>query len=166
MRCKAEVLLGRVEDALNVPVQAIFRQGPVAFVYVQDGAGFAQRQVELGRASELLIEITKGLAAGDRVLLREPKSFEIVSKLDASVFEMANASAPGFGGARPAMNATSPEAPTAGGLPAQGEGRRRGGGQGGGQGGPPSGGRGRPEGSSGGSSAPGGAPPAAAPATN
>jgi HlyD family secretion protein len=166
MRCKAEVLLGRVEDALNVPVQAIFRQGPVAFVYVQDGAGFAQRQVELGRASELLIEITKGLAAGDKVLLREPKSFEIVSKLDASVFEMANASAPGFGGARPAMNATPPEAPTAGGPPAQGEGRRRGGGQGGGQGGPPSGGRGRPEGSSGGSSAPGGAPPAAAPATN
>jgi hypothetical protein len=164
------VLLGRVEDALNVPVQAIFRQGPVAFVYVQDGAGFAQRQVELGRASELLIEITKGLAAGDKVLLREPKSFEIVSKLDASVFEMANASAPGFGGARPAMNATPPEAPTAGGPPAQGEGRRRGGGQGG----PPSGGRGRPEGAGtpggnpGGTpgGTPGGAPPAAAPATN
>jgi multidrug resistance efflux pump len=162
MRCKAEILLGRVDDALNVPVQAIFRQGPVAFVYVQDGAGFAQRQVELGRSSELQIEIKKGLAAGDKVLLREPKSFEIVAKLDASVFEMANASAPGFGGARPAMNATPPEAPTAGGPPAQGEGRRRGGGQGG----PPSGGRGRPEGSSGGSSAPGGAPPAAAPATN
>jgi len=166
MRCKAEILLGRVDDALNVPVQAIFRQGPVAFVYVQDGAGFAQRQVELGRSSELLIEITKGLAAGDKVLLREPKSFEIVSKLDASVFEMANASAPGFGGARPAMNATPPEAPTAGGPPAQGEGRRRGGGQGGGQGGPPSGGRGRPEGAGNPGGTPGGAAPAAAPATN
>ena len=156
MRCKAEILLGRVDDALNVPVQAIFRQGPVAFVYVQDGVGFAQRQVELGRASELQIEIKKGLAAGDKVLLREPKSFEIVSKLDASVFEMANASAPGFGGARPAMNATPAEGtsngtnPGAGGPPA--EGRRRGG-----AGGPPSGqpgsggpgnpgGRGRPSG--------------------
>ncbi len=156
MRCKAEILLGRVDDALNLPVQAIFRQGPVAFVYVQDGAGFAQRQVELGRSSELQIEIKKGLAAGDKVLLREPKSFEIVAKLDASVFEMANASAPGFGGARPAMNATPPEGasnganPGAGGPPA--EGRRRGG-----AGGPPSGqpgsggpgnpgGRGRPTG--------------------
>ena len=160
MRCKAEVLLGRVEDALNIPVQAIFRQGPVAFVYVQDGAGFAQRQVELGRASELNIEIRTGLAAGDRVLLREPKSFEITKKLDPSVFEMANASAPGFGGApgggRPPMNATPAEgaggAGGASGAPggpgAGGEGRRRGGGGGGsgGGGGPGAGGGGGPRG--------------------
>jgi HlyD family secretion protein len=151
MRCKAEVLLGRVEDSLNIPVQAIFRQGPVAFVYVQDGAGFAQRQVELGRASELNIEIRTGLAAGDRVLLREPKSFEITKKLDPSVFEMANASAPGFGGARPAANATPAEgagAPAASGGPgAGGEGRRRGGSGGpGGAGGPGAGGGGGPRG--------------------
>ena len=136
MRCKAEVLLGRVEDALHVPVQAIFRQGPVAFVYVQDGAGFAQRQVDLGRASELNIEIKKGLAAGDRVLLREPKSFEITAKLDPSVFEMANASAPNFSAAPPAMGNTASD----GERPAGGEGRRRGGGGGGRPGGgPPSG---------------------------
>lgn len=147
MRCKAEVLLGRVEDALHVPVQSIFRQGPVAFVYVQDGAGFAQRQVELGRASELNIEIKKGVAAGDKVLLREPKSFEVTAKLDPSVFEMANASAPNFnaapGGGRPPMGATPAEgggAPAAAaGGPPSGEGRRRGGGGGGG-GGRPSGG--------------------------
>jgi len=140
MRCKAEVLLGRVEDALHVPVQSIFRQGPVAFVYVQDGAGFAQRQVELGRASELNIEIKKGVAAGDKVLLREPKSFEVTAKLDPSVFEMANASAPNFnaapGGGRPPMGATPAEgggAPAAAaGGPPSGEGRRRGGGGGGG----------------------------------
>lgn len=146
MRCKAEVLLGRVDDALNVPVQAIFRQGPVAMVYVQDGAGFAQRQVDLGRASELNIEIKKGLAAGDKVLLREPKSFEITTKLDPSVFEMANASAPSAGGGRPPMNANpaeSAEKPAGG--PPSGEGRRRGGG-GGGAGGPDGGGRGRPDG--------------------
>lgn len=110
MRCKAEILLGRVDDAINIPVQAIFRQGPVAYVYVQDGAGFAQRQVDLGRASELVIEVTKGLQTGDKVLLREPKSFEVTAKLDPSVFEMANASA--GGGGRPSqrgMNA-SPDA--------------------------------------------------------
>jgi hypothetical protein len=127
MRCKAEVLLGRVDDTVNIPVQAIFRQGPVAFVYVEGGGGFEQRQVELGRASELQIEITKGVQPGDEVLLREPKSFEITKKLDASVFELANASAPGFGGGRPpAMNATPPAA--AEGAPAGGgEGRPRGG---------------------------------------
>lgn len=171
MRCKAEVLLGRVEDAVNIPVQAIFRQGPVAFVYVADGAGFAQRQVELGRASELMIEVKKGVNPGDRVLLREPKSFEIVSKLDSSVFEMANASAPsggagggatgGMGGGprggmpgggapsgAPSTGAADGAAPAGGppsGAPA-GEGRRRGGGGSGGGGGPGGGGRGRPDG--------------------
>jgi hypothetical protein len=136
-----------------VPVQAIFRQGPVAFVYVQDGAGFAQRQVELGRASELNIEITKGLVSGDKVLLREPKAFEITAKLDASVFEMANASAPNFspppGGDRPPMNASPAEGAGAPASVGSGEGPRRGprgGGQGGGgQGG--GGGRNRPDGS-------------------
>ena len=155
MRCKAEILLGRVEDAVNVPMQAIFRQGPVAFVYVADGTGFAQRQVDLGRASELQIEVKKGVEPGERVLLREPKPFEVTSKLDPSVFELANASAPGFGGAggpprgagMPAMNAS----PGAGGGAAAGasggaggpprEGRRGGGGGGrpSGAGGPPAG---------------------------
>ncbi len=114
MRCKAEILLGRVDDALSVPVQAIFRQGPVAFVYVGDGGSFAQRQVELGRASELFIEVTKGLIAGDQVLLREPKSFEIGAKLDQSVFEtMNNASA---GSASP----TPPRAPITNATPSGG----------------------------------------------
>ncbi len=180
MRCKAEVLLGRVEDAINIPVQAIFRQGPVAFVYIADGAGFAQRQVELGRASELMIEVKKGVNPGDRVLLREPKSFEITSKLDSSVFEMANASAPSGGmgagmgggvgggmggGPRGGMpsGAAPSGAPSAGadgaangagaeGAAPAGEGRRRGGG---------GGGRGRPDGAPKNGDAPAGQPAAA-----
>ena len=156
MRCKAEILLGRVEDSVNIPVQGIFRQGPVAFVYVQEGVGFAQRQVELGRASELQIELKKGVNPGDRVLLREPKSFEVVSKLDQSVFEIANASAPGMGGGgRPPMNRPQEAmgekpagGPPSGGAP--GEGRRRGAGAGGGAAGAGAGGagggRGRPDG--------------------
>ena len=179
MRCKAEILLGRVEDAINVPVQAIFRQGPVAFVYVQDGAGFAQRQVELGRASELLVEVKKGVEPGSKVLLREPKAFEITSKLDASVFEMANATAPGVGGGaagggRPPMGRGMDASPAevsapagangAGGPPAGGDGRRRGGGGGGG-----SAGQGRPAGtgSAGGDTAAGapGSAPSSAPAS-
>jgi HlyD family secretion protein len=151
MRCKAEILLGRVEDAVNVPMQAIFRQGPVAFVYVADGAGFAQRQVDLGRASELQIEVKKGVTPGEKVLLREPKPFEVTTKLDPSVFELANASAPGFGGAgMPAMGATpsaegggAPSGAGAGGPPREG---RRGAGGGGGGGGRPTGAGGPPSG--------------------
>ncbi len=111
MRCKAEILLGRVDDSINIPVQAIFRQGPVAFVYVRDGSGFAQRQVELGRASELFIEVTKGVLEGDKVLLREPKAFEVVAKLDHTVFEGMNNATPSFG------SGPTPQAPGANATP-------------------------------------------------
>lgn len=81
MRCRAEIELGVVEDAISVPIQSVFRTGPLAFVYVADDGGWAQRKVDLGRASELAVEITAGLSSGERVLLREPDASEIVSRL-------------------------------------------------------------------------------------
>ncbi len=82
MRCKADINVGHVEDALFVPIQAVFRNGPVSFVYVPKGSGFAERQVTLGDASELFVQINDGLAEGDVVLLREPSLGEIVGRID------------------------------------------------------------------------------------
>jgi multidrug efflux pump subunit AcrA (membrane-fusion protein) len=84
MRCKAEIYVGEVEDAIYVPLQAVFREGSDAFVYVPDGSGFSQQRVDLGRASGLHVEITDGLSAGEVVLLREPKVNEIVTRLPAA----------------------------------------------------------------------------------
>ena len=82
MRCKAEIYVGRVEDTLSVPLQAVFHEGPTAYVYVPQGSGFAQRQVTVGEASELHVEVSSGLAEGDVVLLRQPQPAEIVARLD------------------------------------------------------------------------------------
>ncbi|MHC4769996.1 MAG: efflux RND transporter periplasmic adaptor subunit, partial [Planctomycetota bacterium] len=71
MRCKSEIYVGRVDDVIHVPIQAVFREGPAAYVYVPQGAGFVQRQVRIGEASGLHAEITDGLEEGDVVLLRE-----------------------------------------------------------------------------------------------
>ncbi len=81
MRCKAQILLDEVREALSVPVQAVFRTGRASFVYVPDGGGFAQKLVRVGRTSEVDAEIVDGLAAGDVVLLREPRPDEITSQL-------------------------------------------------------------------------------------
>ena len=83
MRCKAEIYVGEVQDAIYVPLQAVFREGSDAFVYIPDGSGFSQRRVDLGRASGLHVEITDGLSDGEVVLLREPKVNEIVARLPA-----------------------------------------------------------------------------------
>lgn len=82
MRCKADIYVGRVDDAVHVPLQAVFRNGPTAFVYVPQGAGFAQRPVELGEASTLYMQVTEGLAPGETVLLREPRPREIVARIE------------------------------------------------------------------------------------
>ncbi len=89
MRCKGEILLGHVQAAIAVPVQAVFRQGPVSFVYARDGSAIVQREVTLGRSSELQAEVLKGLNEGDEVLLREPLVGETVLRLDPKLFEAA-----------------------------------------------------------------------------
>jgi HlyD family secretion protein len=81
MRCKSDIYVGRVDDVIHVPLQAIFREGPAAYVYVPKGSGFAQRLVQIGQASGLHAEISAGLEEGEFVLLREPKPREIVARL-------------------------------------------------------------------------------------
>ncbi|MEM7627409.1 MAG: efflux RND transporter periplasmic adaptor subunit [Planctomycetota bacterium] len=78
MRCTGEITVGRVDDALAVPIQAVFTEGDQHFCYVPAGGGYVHPQpVEIGRASETLVEITEGLEPGDRVLLRNPLPGEL-----------------------------------------------------------------------------------------
>ncbi len=78
LRCEARIELGRVENALAVPVQAVFNDGPVRYVLRAGAAGRFQRiPVMLGRTSDTDAEILRGIAEGDRVLLREPQAGEV-----------------------------------------------------------------------------------------
>ena len=81
MRCRSEIELGMVENALSVPIQSVFREGPLAYVYVPEDGGWAQKEVALGRSSELAIEVVRGVDVGDFVLLREPDPVEVVSRI-------------------------------------------------------------------------------------
>jgi HlyD family secretion protein len=78
MRARSEILVDRVDNAVFVPIQAIFREGGQAYVYVPVRGGYEAVPVRVGRASELYVEIIEGLSAGDLVLLRRPQSSEIV----------------------------------------------------------------------------------------
>ncbi len=82
MRCKADVYVGRVDDTLFVPVQAVFREGPASYVYVPQGSGYAQREVNLGKSSELYVQVLGGLDENDVVLLRQPGPQEVTARLE------------------------------------------------------------------------------------
>lgn len=79
MRCEAEITLGRVTDALTVPVQAVFNEGPVRFVHVQEAnsSQFVRRPVLLGQRSDRFAEVRAGLNVGERVLARRPAPNEV-----------------------------------------------------------------------------------------
>jgi len=78
MRCTAEIVTGRVEDQLAVPVHAVFTEGDQRLVYVKRIGGVERRTITVGRANESYVEVLDGLESGDWVLLREPQPQEVV----------------------------------------------------------------------------------------
>ncbi|MEM6333341.1 MAG: efflux RND transporter periplasmic adaptor subunit [Planctomycetota bacterium] len=78
MRASAEIEVGYVEDALAVPLHAVHTEGEERFVYVGEGRMVRRQPVQIGEASETYVEIDEGLAADDRVLLRQPEPGEII----------------------------------------------------------------------------------------
>lgn len=80
MRCEAEIRLGRVEDALTVPVSAIFNQGNLHYVYRPRDGKFERVPVRIGRRSSTRAEIIAGLAEGQRILAREPGVTEVLTE--------------------------------------------------------------------------------------
>ncbi len=90
MRVEARIVMGGVSDALTVPIQAVFQEGPVRFVYAEKSGRFTRVPVKLGRRSDTLAEIGAGLDEGREVLLREPKPGEtIIAAWDKPQLELA-----------------------------------------------------------------------------
>lgn len=77
MRSEGEIIVGRVTNALAVPVEGIFFEDGVAFVYTPRDGRYAPVPVTIGRRSSIFAEVTRGLSEGDRILLRQPRTSEL-----------------------------------------------------------------------------------------
>lgn len=80
MRCEARITLDTVTDALAVPVQGVFSDGPVNFVYTPEGSRFVRTPIRLGRRSDTRAEVLAGLEPGRVILIREPTPSEVLSR--------------------------------------------------------------------------------------
>lgn len=80
MRCEAEIYLGTVKDAITVPIQSVFSDGLLRYVYVPDGNKFTKRLVQVGQRSDRYAEIRAGVSPGERVLIRKPEPAEVIAK--------------------------------------------------------------------------------------
>jgi HlyD family secretion protein len=92
MRAEATIVIADVPETLTIPVQSLFSEGPVRFVYVPQGKRFIRQPVKVGQRSDTVAEIVKGLDAGDWVLLREPAAGEVI----ASTFTPEQLAAAGY----------------------------------------------------------------------
>lgn len=80
MRCEARIVLDNVPETTVAPVQSVFIEGPVQYVYVPAGVRdkFVKQPVRVGKRSDTMVEISKGLNVGDIVLVREPSTGEVL----------------------------------------------------------------------------------------
>lgn len=73
MTVNMKVPIAKAEDAVAIPVSAVFRgDGNAKVVYVRSGDGAEKREVKVGVTNIDFAQIVKGVAVGEEILLVEP----------------------------------------------------------------------------------------------
>jgi multidrug efflux pump subunit AcrA (membrane-fusion protein) len=71
MSAVADLRVRTARDVVSVPATAVFRDGPRDAVWVvRDDGTAAKRLVRLGAEGEDRVEVTEGVKAGDRIVVR------------------------------------------------------------------------------------------------
>ena len=68
----AEILIGRQEDVLVLPLEALFEEGDQDFVYLKSGENFEKHEVEVGPRSHTHAAVLSGLSTGQEVATEPP----------------------------------------------------------------------------------------------
>jgi len=73
LSAKVEIMVDELKDVLVVPIQAVVPKGDEKMCYVLAKGERQARIVQTGAANDQFLQITSGLAAGDKVLLNPPR---------------------------------------------------------------------------------------------
>ena len=76
MRFRGEIEIERIEDALLVPIEAIFRGEDGPTVYRKTLVGYSRVPVRLGKRNDKTVEVLEGLDDGDRISTVDPSADE------------------------------------------------------------------------------------------
>lgn len=91
MSTKVEILVKTLPDVVYVPIQAVTPVAEKHFCLMEKGAAQERREVEVGEFNDEFIEIKRGIAAGERVVLRAPEASEKETSGDKSAKAKAEA---------------------------------------------------------------------------
>lgn len=80
-----------VPDSIVAPVQSIYAHGDLLYCFVQDGAGFAAREVNVGPTNDRFFVIESGLTESDLIALNPRKLIQQVDLPELAPEENQNA---------------------------------------------------------------------------
>lgn len=75
MSCSVEILIEEIPDTVYVPVQCVFQDRDRTLCFVSGEDEVEKRDVRVGRANDLWVQILAGLAEGETVLLSPPPGY-------------------------------------------------------------------------------------------
>lgn len=78
MTARVEIECAKVEDAVCVPVHAVFHEKGRTYCYVDAHASYEKRKVSIGYQSEDWAQVLTGISEGDFVALSQPPHDEIL----------------------------------------------------------------------------------------
>jgi hypothetical protein len=94
MSAQVDILFAKLTDVLAAPVQAVKTVEGRRVCYVAGERGVEARAVETGQFNNDFVEITRGLEAGEKVLLNAPAAEDITTAVSASAGEDGEARLP------------------------------------------------------------------------
>lgn len=68
------IMVETVPKALCIPIEALFGNDTVSFVYINKGTSVTKQEVQVGKRNEIKVDILKGLKEEDEILLTEPEN--------------------------------------------------------------------------------------------
>ena len=74
--CQAEIVCNAIAETIQAPIQAVFRDENIFYVYIKQHGGAKKQLVTIGKASTTHIQILEGVTAGQAVYLSRPDTAE------------------------------------------------------------------------------------------
>ncbi|MGE4287420.1 MAG: efflux RND transporter periplasmic adaptor subunit [Salinivirgaceae bacterium] len=76
MTTSNSILIAQFDSVIHLPIDAVFGDDSINWVYINEGLRKLKKQVKVGPANENRVIIEKGLSAGDKVMLTIPENEE------------------------------------------------------------------------------------------
>ena len=72
MTTSNKIIINQIPNSIFIPHESIFEKDGKKIVYVKNGSGFDEREIELGEKSEDFVIVKSGLEDEEEIALRDP----------------------------------------------------------------------------------------------